>query len=84
MSMSLEKPLVSPRPQADAELAELLLEIAGWDDHMLTHMHGRFSTSRLFRVHHEPDGPLTPHAERLLAETRAEMARRGLEPLTTS
>jgi len=71
-------PLVAPRPTAEAELRALLDEIPSWPDAMLTHMHERFGASRLFRVHHDPDGPLTGHARILRAAAREEMARRGL------
>jgi hypothetical protein len=73
--------LVAPRPSAETELLALLDEIAGWPDVMLVHMHKRFGTSRLFRVHHDPDGPLTEHAMTLRAAALEEMTRRGLEAL---
>lgn len=71
-------PLVAPRLNADSELLALLEEIPSWPDAMLVHMHKRFSTSRLFRVRHEPDGPLTERAAALRDAAFAEMERRGL------
>lgn len=69
---------VRPRPEAQAELEALLDEIPNWSDDMLVHMHKRFGESRLFRVRHAPDGPLTSRARILLNATRAEMILRGL------
>ena len=63
---------------AESELQALLDEIPTWPDAMLVHMHERFGTSRLFRVHHDPEGPLTASAEKLRAAAREEMERRGL------
>ena len=74
-------PLVAPRSSAETELLALLDEIPGWPDAMLVHRHKRFGTSRLFRVHHDPDGPLTEHAMTLRAAARDEMSRRGLDAL---
>jgi hypothetical protein len=71
---------ISPRPQAQAELQALLDEIPLWSDDILLHMHRRFAESRLFRVHHAADGPLTDRARILLHATRAEIILRGLNP----
>ncbi|WP_127145274.1 hypothetical protein [Pelagibacterium montanilacus] len=76
-------------PRADRELVELLAEIPKWDNKRLTYMHRRFTESRLFRVHHNPEGPLTPRAQKLLNAARFEMEVRGLltrhpEPLAES
>ncbi len=77
----IRHPLVAPRASAETELSALLDEIPGWPDAMLVHMHKRFGTSRLFRVHHDPDGPLTASALTLRAAALEEMDRRGLEAL---
>lgn len=74
-------PLVAPRSSAETELLALLDEIPSWPDAMLVHMHKRFGTSRLFRVHHDPEGPLTERALTLRAAALDEMGRRGLEAL---
>lgn len=74
-----ERPRVAPRLNAEAELLSLLEEIPTWSDAMLVHMHKRFVSSRLFRVHHAPNGPLTRQAERLRDATIAEMGVRGLQ-----
>lgn len=79
--MPPERPRVAPRLKAESELRSLLEEIPGWPDAMLVHMHKRFSTSRLFRVHHDPAGPLTARAEALRDAALAEMERRGLQAL---
>lgn len=71
--------LVPPRPAAQAELQALLDEIPQWPDDMLLHMHKRFAESRLFRVHHAADGPLTDRARILLHATKAEIILRGLD-----
>lgn len=71
-------PLVPPRRGADLELDALLTEIPSWDDHTLLHMHRRYGESRLFRVHHQPESPLTERAQRLLAAVDTELERRGL------
>ncbi len=70
--------LVRPRAEAQSELQSLLDEIPHWSDDMLVHMHKRFGESRLFRVHHAPDGELTERARILLQAARAEMLVRGL------
>lgn len=44
-------------------------------------MHRRFSTSRLFRLRHDPDGEMTLTARRLLIAAEEEIIRRGLTPL---
>lgn len=80
-TMPPERPRVAPRLDAEAELKSLLDEIPAWPDSMLIHMHKRFTTSRLFRVHHEPGGPLTGRAEILRDATRSEMDRRGLSQI---
>ncbi|AEQ52187.1 hypothetical protein KKY_2178 [Pelagibacterium halotolerans B2] len=72
---------MAPRSSAESELSALLDEIPSWPDAMLVHMHKRFGTSRLFRVHHDPDGPLTQRALTLRAAAFEEMSRRGLEAL---
>lgn len=77
----LRHPLVAPRSSAEDELKALLEEISTWSDTMLVHMHKRFGTSRLFRVHHDPEGELTDRAMALRAEALAEMERRGIAPL---
>lgn len=77
----IRHPLVAPRSSADGELKALLDEIPTWSDTMLVHMHKRFGTSRLFRVHHAPDGELTERAKTLRAAALEEMDRRGLAPL---
>ncbi|SDG50075.1 hypothetical protein SAMN04487974_103230 [Pelagibacterium luteolum] len=74
-----ERPRVAPRLNAEAELLHLLEEIPTWPDAMLVHMHKRFVSSRLFRVHHDPNGPLTKRAERLRDAALAEMRVRGLQ-----
>lgn len=76
--MSSDKSTVPPRARAETELQALLAEIPTWDDAMLAHMHRRYGESRLFRVHHAPDGPLTERAQALRAAVEAEMAQRGL------
>lgn len=82
--MSSDKSTVPSLSRAEAELQALLTEIPTWDDALLVHMHKRYGASRLFRVHHAPDGPLTPRAQTLLAAVEAEMHRRGLAPDQTS
>ena len=74
----LRHPLVTPRSSAEDELKSLLDEIPTWSDTMLVHMHKRFATSRLFRVHHDPNGALTDRAVTLRAAVGDELARRGL------
>ncbi|WP_157970149.1 hypothetical protein [Pelagibacterium sediminicola] len=69
---------IAPRAEAEAELRALLDEIPQWPDDMLMHMHRRYGESRLFRVHHAPDGVLTERARTLLNATRSEMMLRGL------
>jgi hypothetical protein len=69
---------IRPRASAQAELEALLGEIPQWSDEVLLHMHRRFGESRLFRVHHAPDGQLTDRTRILLHATRAEMILRGL------
>lgn len=69
---------IAPRAEAEAELRALLDEIPQWPDDMLVHMHRRYGESRLFRVHHAPDGALTERARTLLNATRTEMMLRGL------
>ena len=76
-----ERMLVVPRQKAEAELQSLLDEISTWPDAMLEHMHKRVSTSRLFRVRHDPEGPLTARAETLRDAALAEMQLRGLQAL---
>jgi hypothetical protein len=74
----LLRPLVTPRASAEGELKSLLDEIPTWSDTMLVHMHKRFATSRLFRVHHDPQGALTARAVTLRAAVGDELSRRGL------
>lgn len=71
-------PLVAPRSTAESELRALLDEIPTWPDAMLVHMYRRFGSSRLFRIHHDPNGPLTDSARKLRAAALEEMERRGL------
>lgn len=72
-------PLVPPRRGADTEFEALLAEIPSWDDHTLLHMYRRFGESRLFRMHHLPENPLTERTQRLLAAAQAEILARGLQ-----
>lgn len=74
----MSSPLIPPRKAAGAEFDALLSEITTWTDEMLVHMYARFGTSRLFRVHHDPEGPLTDRAIILRYACRDEMERRGL------
>lgn len=70
---------VAPRSSAQSELQALLDEIPTWPDAMLTHMYTRFGSSRLFRLHHDADGPLTERAQQLRFAALCELERRGLE-----
>ena len=72
---------VPKRAEADVEARKLLAEIPDWDDRLLLYMHRRFRTSRLFRLHHRPEGEMTPMAAQLLATADAEIARRNLAAL---
>lgn len=76
---SPRRPLVPPRSSAASELQALLEEIPTWSDTMLTHMYKRFGSSRLFRLHHRVDGPLTERAQQLRFAALAELERRGLK-----
>lgn len=76
MSSSTSK--IAARPGAEHEMTALLAEIPTWDDALLAYMYRRFATSRLFRVHHRPDGALTARAQQLLARAEAELEARGL------
>ncbi|WP_147276054.1 hypothetical protein [Pelagibacterium lacus] len=76
-----EPPRIAPRSKSESEMRALLDEIPSWPDAMLLHMHKRFATSRLFRVHHDPHGPLTERAVLLRDAAGTEIALRGLSPL---
>ena len=70
---------VAPRSSAESELQALLDEIPTWPDAMLAHMYTRFGSSRLFRLHHDAEGPLTERAQQLRFAALCELERRGLE-----